>query len=161
MTILDIRVLDGPNVYDHHPVLLATLDLGELTGRESYEVRGFVDRLLDTLPGLREHHCGRGYPGGFVERLHEGTYFGHIAEHVCIELSQHAGIGVNRGKTIDGDGPGLYRVIVRYQSAPAMRHLLYAAVELVDALVRGEAYPWQDRVEEARRIAARTALGPS
>src|SRR3954453_14920881 len=141
MKLLDVRALDGPNTYDHHPVLVAALDLEALAGRESYEVPGFVDRLLETLPGLREHHCGRGYPGGFVERLHEGTYFGHITEHVCIELSQHAGVGVNRGKTIDGDAPRQYRVIVRYQSAPAMRHLLHAAVELVDALVRREPCP--------------------
>src|SRR3954468_17478659 len=143
MNLLDIRALDGPNTYDHHPVLVATLDLEGLAGKESYEVPGFVDRLLATLPGLHEHNCSRGHPGGFVERLHEGTYFGHITEHVCIELSQHAGVGVNRGKTISGDAPNLYVVIVRFTAERAMRHLLHAAVELVDALRRGADYPWR------------------
>src|SRR5436305_9361876 len=106
MNILDVRALDGPNTYDHHPVLVATIDLEGLAGRESYEVPGFVDRLLETLPGLREHHCARGRPGGFVERLHEGTYFGHTVEHVAIELSHLAGVGVNRGKTVETDVPG-------------------------------------------------------
>src|SRR5690242_278347 len=161
MKVLDIRTLDGPNVYDHLPVLVARLDLEDLAGKESYEAPGFIGRLLDTLPGLREHHCALGRPGGFVERLNGGTYFGHTVEHVAIELSQLAGIGVNRGKTVEGDAPGVYLVTVRFQAEQAMRHLLHAAVELVQALVRGGECPWRERVAEAQRIAARTELGPS
>src|SRR5207253_10352209 len=128
------RALPGPNVYVDRPVLWARMELEELTERETHQFPGFVERLLGCLPGLRDHHCAKGEPGGFVERLHGGTYFGHTIEHVAIELSQLAGVGVNRGKTIGGDGPGLYRVIVRFQAEQAMRHLLGAAVELVNAL---------------------------
>src|ERR671926_1206289 len=113
MKIEGIRTLAGPNVYTHRPALLMRLDLEELDGRESRDAEGFAGRLLALLPGLSEHHCSKGYAGGFVERLHEGTYFGHTVEHVALELTQLAGIGVNRGKTVAADSPGQFLVVVR------------------------------------------------
>jgi len=72
MHILEIRTFPGPNIFNHKPVLRMTLDLEELYGRESYEVPGFVDRLVSCLPGLHEHGCAKGEPGGFIERLQGG-----------------------------------------------------------------------------------------
>src|SRR5690348_14855673 len=103
MKIRSIRTLAGPNVYSRHPVLVMKLDLEELAGRESFEIPGFVDRLLAFLPGLGEHHCALGRPGGFVERLRGGTYFGHTVEHVALELSSLAGMEMTRGKTVADD----------------------------------------------------------
>src|SRR5678816_1309101 len=85
MKIESIRALNGPNVYSHRPVLLMHLDLGELAERESREFKGFNKQLLTILPGINNHHCSLGGPGGFVTRLEEGTYFGHIVEHVALE----------------------------------------------------------------------------
>ena len=84
MKILNIRTIAGPNVYSYQPVLVMKLDLEDLAGRESHQVPGFIDRLLVLLPSCTEHYCGLGRPGGFVERLHGGTYFGHIVEHVAL-----------------------------------------------------------------------------
>src|SRR5215207_11331383 len=99
MKIECIRPLHGPNVYSYRPVLLMSLDLGELVERESREFNGFNERLLTLLPGIHNHHCSLGRPGGFVTRLEEGTYFGHIVEHVALELTNLAGIGATHGKT--------------------------------------------------------------
>src|SRR4051794_32809995 len=99
MIIETVRALPGPNVHLDKPVLQARIALGRLNERESVEIPGFNDRLLGLLSGLSDHHCGLGYPGGFVERLRGGTYFGHIVEHVAIELQNMAGIVVNYGKT--------------------------------------------------------------
>lgn len=161
MHIEAIRTLSGPNVFNHRPVLVMRLHLGVLAGRESCDLPGFIGRLLEELPGLSDHHCSRGRPGGFVERLHEGTYFGHVAEHVAIELSQRAGIPVDYGKTVYAGADGVYDVAVRYTSEEGMRCLLETAVALVTALVDGTSFPLEARVEEARRIAARAELGPS
>src|SRR5437868_9971494 len=76
MKILNIRTIPGPNVYSHQPVLVMKLDLEDLAGRESYEIPGFVDRLLHRLPGCYEHYCGLGRRGGFVERLRGGRISG-------------------------------------------------------------------------------------
>jgi len=161
MRIEAIRALSGPNVWLHRPVLVMLLDLEDLTEKESLELPGFNDRLIDLLPGVREHHCALGRPGGFVERLRGGTYFGHIVEHVALELSEAAGTPVNFGKARYAGRPGLYNVIVEYKSEQGMRYLLRAAVELVEALVRGAEFPLAGRVEEARRVVGRTELGPS
>jgi cyanophycin synthetase len=79
--------------------------------------------LLELLPGIHEHHCAKGRRGGFVERLNDGTYFGHIVEHVALELSEAAGIDVNFGKARYAGAPGVYNVIVAYKAEQGMRYL--------------------------------------
>src|SRR5687768_16921540 len=119
MRIEGIRTLAGPNVYTHRPALLLRLDLEDLAGRESREVEGFNDRLLGALPGLAEHHCSKGREGGFVERLDEGTYFGHVVEHAALELTGLAGVGVTHGKTRAVEEPRVYYVVVEYKAEHA------------------------------------------
>ncbi|HYF51439.1 MAG TPA: cyanophycin synthetase, partial [Planctomycetota bacterium] len=161
MRIAHIHTIPGPNVYHDKSVLVMRLHLDDLAEKESYEVSGFIDRLIAKLPGLQEHRCSRGHPGGLIERMREGTYFGHIVEHVALELSTLAGIEVGYGRTFYAGAPGVYDVIVRYQAEQAMAYLLRTAVELVDALVKGEEYPLEPRIEEAKDIVADTELGPS
>jgi cyanophycin synthetase len=161
MNIKNFRTLNGPNVYSYEPVVTMKLDLEDLANVESCAVDGFVDRLLDTLPGLEEHHCALGRRGGFIERLREGTFFGHVVEHVALELTDAAGISVNRGKTVSTDEPGVYLVAVACKSERGMKHLLRVAVELVQALIRGDRYDLAPQIEEARRIVAEYQLGPS
>src|SRR3954453_18622243 len=161
MNLSEIRALPGANIYCHRPTLVALIELGELAGRDTCEFPGFADRLLALLPGLGEHHCGLGYPGGFVERLREGTYFGHVVEHVAIELQNLAGADVTHGKTRQTRTAGVYRVVIEYRNEHAPRHCLAAARELVRAALKGEPYPAADAVREARRIADHTDLGPS
>src|ERR1700712_2982246 len=144
MKIGDIRTLVGPNVYSHDPVLVMRLNLEDLYLKESYEIPGFINRLMSRLPGIQEHYCGLGRRGGFVERLHSGTYFGHIVEHVALELTDPVGIPVNRGKTVSAGEPGWYLVAVTYKSEKGMKHLLRTAVELVEALLRDEPFPLEE-----------------
>ncbi|HZG53046.1 MAG TPA: hypothetical protein VEZ40_13000, partial [Pyrinomonadaceae bacterium] len=161
MRIDKIRTLAGANIYNYKPVLVMKLYLEELAETESRDVEGFNERLVALLPGLHEHHCNKGRAGGFVERLETGTYFGHIVEHVALELSGAAGVPVYYGKTLYADEPGCYNVVVAYQAERGMRYLLEVAVELVGALVKNESYPLEEKLEEARRLIARTELGPS
>jgi cyanophycin synthetase len=161
MKIDKIRTLSGPNIYNYKPVLVMRLDLEELAETESCDVAGFNERLIALLPGLKEHHCSKGRPGGFIERLETGTYFGHIVEHVALELSGAVGVPVYYGKTLYADEPGCYNVVVAYKAERGMRYLLETAVGLAEALVKNESYPLEERLAEARRIIARTELGPS
>lgn len=156
-----IRALPGPNVYVHRPVLCARIELEALTERESCDFAGFVMRLLGRLPGLCEHHCAKGQPGGFVERLEGGTYFGHIVEHVALELQNLAGSAVSFGKTLHAGAPGRYDMIVEYRNEPLARFLLPVALELVQALCDDRPYPLDAMLDEARRIFTATELGPS
>lgn len=161
MRISEIRALTGPNIYSYNPVLLMKLHLEELTGLESYEVPGFNARLLETLPGVGDHHCSKGYAGGFVQRLEEGTYFGHIVEHVALELTDLAGVPTFHGKTRATGEPGWYNVVVEYKAGKGTEFLLRTAVGLVEALVKNEPFPLEEKLAEAGRIIAGTELGPS
>ncbi len=161
MKILSVRHIDGPNVYIYKPVMVARVDLQHLSERESYEFPGFVDHLLRSFPGLREHHCAKGEPGGFVERLYGGTYFGHIVEHLAIELACCVGIDVHYGKTLYAGGTGQYDIVVECKAYPVQKYLLEAATDIVGCLLSGTAPLVSDVLDTASRLLAKTQLGPS
>ncbi|MBX6395785.1 MAG: ATP-grasp domain-containing protein, partial [Alicyclobacillaceae bacterium] len=161
MKILDVRFIPGPNIYVAKPVLVARVDLQDLTERESNEFPGFIERLTECLPGLVNHHCAKGAPGGFVERLQEGTYFGHIVEHVTLELTDRIEAPAYFGKTLYAGRPGLYDVVMECHAPEAMTHLLRTAVDLVRALLEGRPFPLDEAVAAAQEIHRRHALGPS
>src|SRR5687768_3898811 len=105
------RFLSGPNVYSHEPVLVGRLALEDYADTFSNALGSFNSDLSSRLPGLRDHCCGLGYPGGFLERLEEGTLLGHVIEHVAIELSQASELPVNHGKTRFTGTCGVYNVV--------------------------------------------------
>jgi len=160
MKIQSIRALNGPNVYSHRPVLLMHLDLGDLAERESREFKGFNKQLLTILPGINNHHCSLGRPGGFVTRLEEGTYFGHIVEHVALELTELAGIGRSHGKTRHDSG-SLYHVAIEFRAEKASTYLLEQAVNLVEALLRERPFQLPPVLEEAKRLISDNETGPT
>jgi cyanophycin synthetase len=96
--ITEMRALRQNNLYAYFPVLLIHVDVGPYDEKPSTDFPGFVERLTAWLPGLAQHACSVGRPGGFVERLRRGTYLAHIAEHVAIELQNLMGFEVEFGK---------------------------------------------------------------
>src|SRR5580700_10163225 len=116
----DLRHLNGPNVYAARPVSVARLELGDLTRRETTDYPGFADRLTAALPGLADHHCAAGRPGGFLAAMARGTYFGHVTEHVALELSSLADRDVHLGRTIWAGADGRYEIMMECpQDEPA------------------------------------------
>jgi len=164
MRVGGIRALRGPNVYSHRPVLSMRLYLDDLTGKESREFPGFNELLLGLLPGLAKHHCCREREGGFAERLREGTYFGHVVEHVALELTELAGVPVYHGKTRSAGEPGAYNVIIEYKAEEGTKRLLRMAAEIVESLTlqtKGGSFPLEKRLKEVREFIARSELGPT
>ncbi|MFI7547911.1 cyanophycin synthetase [Actinoplanes sp. NPDC049599] len=169
MKILGIHRLRGPNVHLSRPAIVARLHLDELTARETTDVTGFTERLLRALPGLSEHHCAAGVPGGFVSRMRGGTYFGHVTEHVAIELSQRIGRDVSFGRTVSAGEPGHYDLILECpvdESAESTlpAELLETATELVAAVAGGESVPaavLTGHLAALSELADREATGPS
>ena len=144
MRIVELRRLRGPNMYCSHPVAVALVELREFTGLETREFPGLTQRLLGCLPRLTEHHCSAGRPGGLVDKLDQGTFFGHVVEHVTLELSHLIGRDVYFGRTLWAGTPGLFRLILEcpddeWPEDPVARQLLTLGAALVSDLARGRA----------------------
>jgi cyanophycin synthetase len=173
MRILDRSVYVGPSLYARFPVIRLELDLGELeawpTGRLGSE---FVDALAGALPGLAQHGCSYREPGGFFRRMREdeGTWLGHVLEHVAIELQNMAGEEVTFGKTRSAGPAGVYMVVYEYaqrdEGIAAGELALRLICSLLPASIRPEGsvpadWNWQEARDEFIRFAQRRALGPS
>ena len=173
MRILNRNVYVGPSQYAKFPVIRLELDLGELeqwpTGKLG---RGFCDALVAALPGLAEHGCSYREPGGFLRRLREGegTWLGHVLEHVAIELQNVAGEDVTFGKTrsISDDRPGVYSVVYEYTQREEGIAAGELALKLLDSLLPAElrsatddSWNWEEERDGFIRYAQRRALGPS
>ncbi|MGC4061383.1 MAG: cyanophycin synthetase [Aquabacterium sp.] len=159
--LLRINYLRGPNIWTYRPVLEVWLDLGELEDFPSSKLPGFNERLTAWLPALVEHHCGVGERGGFIERLNEGTWAGHILEHVVIELLNLAGMPTGFGQTRGTSQHGVYRMVFRARDEQVARTALKAGHALLMAAINDEAFDVAKAVEKVRTHIDDYYLGPS
>src|SRR5918999_1839504 len=179
MRILDQAVFVGPSLYAHFPVIRLDIDLGPLEDWPSGRLGpSFTDPLVAALPGLKLHGCSYGKPGGFVRRLTEGegTWMGHILEHVALELQNVAGETVTFGKTRSHGPRGHYYVVYQYEQETVGLEAGRLALILLHSLLppelrppsldgSGQAVPpgfdFAAERDEFIRFAQRRALGPS
>ena len=173
MRILERNVYVGPSMYAHFPVIKLLLDLGPLEQWPSGRLGpSFIDALVAALPNLQEHGCSYQVPGGFFRRMREdeGTWLGHVLEHVAIELQNIAGEEVSFGKTRSTDLPGVYTVVYEYAQRDEGIAAGELGIELLCSLLPPELRPpgivppdwtWQEKRDDYIRYAQRRALGPS
>jgi cyanophycin synthetase len=173
MRILDRSIYVGPSHYARFPVIRLELDLGELEAWPTGKLgKSFVNRLVEALPGLAEHGCSYQEPGGFIRRMNEdeGTWLGHVLEHVALELQNVAGEDVTFGKTRSLDKPGLYSVVYEYAEREEGVAAGELAMRLLCSLLPDKLRPkgsvpdgwdWPTARDEYIRFAQRRALGPS
>jgi cyanophycin synthetase len=161
IALLRIHYLRGPNIWTYRPALEVWLDLGELEDYPSNLLPGFTERLLAMLPALVEHHCGVGERGGFLQRLVEGTWAGHVLEHVVIELLNLAGMPTGFGQTRSTSQRGIYRMVFRARDEQVARTALACGHRLLMAAINGEDFAVQVAVAEVRAKVDDCYLGPS
>ena len=158
---LDVVALRGPNIWTYRPVLEAWVDIGELEEYPSNKIPGFTERLCAWLPTLIEHRCSPGVRGGFIQRLREGTWPGHILEHVTLELQNLAGLPGGFGKARETSTRGVYKVIVRAWQEEVAHAALRQARDLVMAAIENRPFNVEAAVNDLRRLVDRHCLGPS
>lgn len=161
MEIRRVVALRGPNIWANSPVLEAWLALCAEENRPSNEFPGLSERIEAWLPSLYEHCCSEGAPGGFLSRLREGTYLGHVLEHLTLELQSLAGTPVGYGRTRESSEAGLYKVVVKYRDEHVVRASLAAAYALLDAAIAGSDFDVGSEVRRLRELADGHCLGPS
>ncbi|HEY0458450.1 MAG TPA: cyanophycin synthetase [Pyrinomonadaceae bacterium] len=161
MKVESLKILNGVNVYRHNPVAILRLELENVKNKQTRDVTDFNRRLLETLPELKEHFCNRGHAGGFVERLEEGTHFNHVVEHAAIELLAQAGFETRREELCTGSEDDDSKAIIETTTIETTRYLMPVAAELVDAVLQEKSFSIEEKIIEAKEIAADTELGPS
>ncbi|ART47283.1 cyanophycin synthetase [Acidovorax carolinensis] len=159
--LLRINYLRGPNIWTYRPALEVWLDLGVLEDHPSHTIPGLNDRLTTWLPALEEHHCGVGERGGFLQRLQEGTWCGHVLEHVVIELLNLSGMPTGFGQTRSTSVRGVYRMVFRARDEQVARVALAQGHRLLMAAINDEPFDVQAAVSRLRTEVDDRYLGPS
>ncbi len=165
MRILEIKVLRGPNYWSvrRTKLIQMKLDLEEKENMPTNKIPGFRERLEKLLPSLYEHRCSVGKPGGFFQRVDEGTWMGHVVEHIALEIQTLAGMdtGFGRTRTPEGEKEGIYYVVFSYMEEDAGVYAAKAAVRIAQALIDGKEYDLTEDIQQMREIREDTRLGPS
>ena len=161
MKIVEIKILRGPNYWSvRRPKLIQMkLDLEELEQLPTNKIEGFRERLEHMFPSMIEHRCSIGTRGGFFERVKEGTWMGHVIEHIALELQTLAGMETGFGRTRGTEGE--YFVCFNYTEEQAGVYAAKASVAIAQSLIDNVAYPLSDDIMRLREIREETRLGPS
>lgn len=158
-------MLKGPNYWSvrRTKLIQMKLDLEEKENMPTNKIPGFRERLEKLLPSLYEHRCSVGTPGGFFERVDEGTWMGHVIEHIALEIQTLAGMdtGFGRTRTPEGEKEGVYYVVFSYMEEDAGLYAAKAAVRIAQSLIDGVEYDLADDIQQMREIREDTRLGPS
>jgi len=157
-------VYRGPNVWARVPVILMVTDIGELEDRPTNKIPGFYEHLTELIPSLYDHGCSLGRPGGFLQRMREGTWMGHVLEHVALELQNLTGAEVARGKTRTTGEKGVYNVVYSHDQEDVGIAAGKLGVRLLNHLIYGEEPEFnfvRELEDNVIRVSERLAYGPS
>ncbi|MBK5212185.1 MAG: cyanophycin synthetase [Flavobacteriaceae bacterium] len=163
MRIREINAMRGPNYWSirRHKLIVMVLDLEEMEELPSNKIEGFYDRLKNMFPSMYEHRCSVGEPGGFFQRVEEGTWMGHIVEHIALEIQSLADMDTGFGRTRTYGEKGVYNVVFSYIEENVGRYAANAAVDICQALIDGKEYDLKADIQRMREIREDERLGPS
>ena len=156
-----VRALRGPNYWRLAPVIASDVRPGPLERTLTSGIDGFADRLITALPSLHEHPCSRDRPGGFVERLREGTSFPHVLEHVALELQTLAGSDVSFGRVVPSGDEGVWWVIVEYGEEDVGVESIREGARIIRDCIRGNPVETDRLIADFQRLYESVRLGPS
>ncbi len=163
MRIREINAMRGPNYWSvrRHKLIVMVLDLEEMEELPSNKIPGFRDRLQKMFPGMYEHRCSIGAPGGFFQRVDEGTWMGHIIEHIALEIQSLAGMEVGFGRTRSYGEKGVYNVVFAYHEEEVGKYAAKESVKICQCIIDGTSYDLDAAIQEMREIREDYRLGPS
>ena len=163
MRIREINAMRGPNYWSirRHKLIVMVLDLEEMEELPSNKIEGFNDRLKMMFPSMYSHRCSVGEPGGFFQRVEEGTWMGHVIEHIALEIQTLADMDTGFGRTRGYGEKGVYNVVFSYIEENVGRYAAKAAVDICKALISGDSYDLEADIQRMREIREDERLGPS
>ena len=163
MNIRSINAMRGPNYWSvrRHKLIVMVLDLEKMEDYPSNKIPGFTERLKTMFPSMFSHRCSVGEPGGFFQRVEEGTWMGHIIEHIALEIQTLAGMDTGFGRTRGYGEEGVYNVVFSYIEESVGRYAAKMAVDICEALIAAKDYDMDDDIQHMRELREKERLGPS
>ncbi|MFT6995299.1 MAG: cyanophycin synthetase, partial [Maribacter sp.] len=163
MKIRTINAMKGPNYWSvrRHKLIVMVLDLEAMEDLPSNKIPGFSDRLKALFPSMYTHRCSEGCEGGFFMRVDEGTWMGHVVEHIALEIQTMAGMDTGFGRTRDYGEHGVYNVVFSYLEESVGRFTAKAAVDICEALIAAKDYNLDEDLQKMRELREADRLGPS
>ena len=163
MKIIELRIMRGPNYWSvqHPKIIVMKLALEELADTLTHEIPGFMTRLKKMFPEMYAHRATEGVEGGFFHSVEEGTTFGHVVQHIALELQTLAGMECGFGRCYLAREQGTHFVIFSYQEERAGEYAAHAAVRITEALIKGEKYRLSEDIARLHEIREDEYFGPS
>lgn len=163
MKIIEIKVMRGPNYWSirRKKLVVMKLDLEELEELPTNKIDGFEKRAFELIPSLIEHRCSEGKEGGLLIRIKEGTWMGHVIEHIALELQTLAGMECGFGRTRSTGTKGVYNVVFSYMEEAVGIYAAKAAVKIAEHLISGEVYDIENDIQKMRELRESVRFGPS
>jgi len=163
MKIIEIKILRGPNYWSNfrNKLIAMKLDLEELEQRPTDSIDGFSERIEKLIPTMFKHRCSRGNEGGFFERVKDGTWMGHVIEHIALEIQSLAGMECGFGRTRGTGKEGVYNVVFSYKEENVGIYAANAAVKIAEALIEGVEYDLENDIKTMREMREKFRFGPS
>ncbi|MFT5581661.1 MAG: cyanophycin synthetase [Psychromonas sp.] len=163
MKIISINAMRGPNYWSvrRHKLIDMVLDLEEMEEYPTDKIDGFADRLKALFPTMISHRCSEGCEGGFFMRVDDGTWMGHVIEHVALEIQTLAGMDTGFGRTRGYGEKGVYNVVFSYMEESVGRFAAESAVAVCQALIDDKEYDLESDIQTMRELRENERLGPS
>lgn len=163
MKIIEIKTLRGPNYWSNYrkKLIVMKLDIGVLEELPTNKINGFSERLQNMFPSMQKHRCSKNYAGGFFERVQEGTWMGHVIEHIALEIQTLAGMECGFGRTRGTRSKGIYNVVFSYMEETVGIYAAKASVKIAEALINATDYDLEGDIKAMREMRERERFGPS
>jgi len=163
MKIIEVKALRGPNYWSNYrkKLIVMKLDLEEMEESPTNTIPDFSDNLQKMFPTMIKHRCSKDHEGGFFERVKEGTWMGHVIEHIALEIQTLAGMEVGFGRTRGTGAKGVYNVVFSYMEENVGVFAAKASVRIAEALIAGTEYDLDDDIHTMRKMRERERFGPS
>jgi cyanophycin synthetase len=163
MKIIEIKTLRGPNYWSNYrkKLIVMKLDLEELEEQPTNKIPGFSERLEKLMPSMVSHRCSKDHEGGFFERVKDGTWMGHVIEHIALEIQTLAGMDCGFGRTRGTGAHGVYNVVFSYMEEKVGVYAAKASVKIAEALIAGTDYDLNTDIKTMREMRERERFGPS
>jgi len=142
------------------------LDIADYEEKPSDKLSGFYERMVEVMPSLESHGCSYSEPGGFLRRVKEGTWAGHMIEHFALEFQTLAGMDTGYGRTRETGETGIYNVVFSYHEEEVGRYAARASVRLFLGLAEDKPIEEikkevAEDVQRMREIREDVRFGPS